>query len=277
MPAARHHYYVRVLSALTVLPAPAYVVSDAHLGFAHRDVERSLVRFLRSLEGRAGSLVINGDLFEFWFEWRRVMPRGTFRILAAIADLHDAGVPVLMVAGNHDCWGGEILRDDVGIDFRVDPWEGDVAGWRTRVEHGDGLRGREDRGYRALRHVLRNRVAIRLFRWIHPDFGSWLASRSSHASRNYTARDGGAGLRESATRRLGAGDLDLLVYGHSHVAELRRIGDAVYANAGSWLDQPTFLRVTPERIELRRWTDDPALPEGVSLNALDRVTEKALT
>src|SRR5437763_3978502 len=103
---AGRYYYVRVL------PAPAYVFSDAHLGFATRDVERSLIRFIRHLRGRAGSLVINGDLFEFWFEWKRVMPRGSFRILSAIAELRETGVPVVMVAGNHDCWGGEILRED---------------------------------------------------------------------------------------------------------------------------------------------------------------------
>ena len=267
---AGRDYYERVL------PGPAYVISDTHLGFATRDVERALLRFFRHLHGRAGSLVINGDLFEFWFEWRHVMPRGTFRVLAAIAELRDSGIPVLMIAGNHDCWGGEILRDDVGIDFRVDPWEGQLAGWRTRVEHGDGLRGKEDRGYRALRRVLRSPLSIRLFRWLHPDWGSALADRSSHASRTYVARDGGAGLRESATRRLGLSDLDLLIYGHSHVAELRRIGDAVYANAGSWLDQPTFLRITPEKIELRRW-DDGDSDEGVNLNTLDRVGQKSLT
>jgi len=270
-----------------VLPAPAYVISDSHLGFATRDVERSLLRFFRHLHGRAGSLVINGDLFEFWFEWRSVMPRGTFRVLAAIAELREAGIPVLMVAGNHDCWGGEILRDDVGIDFRTDPWEGELGGWRARVEHGDGLRGKEDRGYRALKKVIRHPLSIRLFRWLHPDWGSALANRSSHASRTYTARDGGAGLREAATRRLvgdmgAAGgsqrhpDLELLIYGHSHVAELRRIGDGVYANAGSWLDQPTFLRVTPERIELKRW-DEGRSGEGVNLDSLDRVAQKALT
>lgn len=258
-----------------MFPSPAYVVSDAHLGFATRDVERSLIRFLKHLHGRAGSLVINGDLFEFWFEWRRVMPRGSFRVLAALAELTEAGVPVLMIAGNHDCWGGDILRNDVGIDFRVHPWEGTLAGWRTRVEHGDGLRGKEDRGYRALRRVLRNGAAIRAFRWLHPDLGSWLATRSSHASRTYTARDGGAGLRDAATRRLGRGDLDLLIYGHSHVAELRRMDGAVYANAGSWLDHPTFLRVTPATIELRRW-DENASAEGVNLDRLDRVAEKAL-
>jgi UDP-2,3-diacylglucosamine hydrolase len=257
-----------------VLPAPAYVISDAHLGFATRDVEGSLVRFLKYLRGRAGSLIINGDLFEFWFEWRRVMPRGTFRILAAIAELRDAGIPVVMVAGNHDCWGGDILREDVGIDFRIDPWQGDLAGWRTRVEHGDGLRGKEDRGYRAIKHVLRNGVAIRAFRWLHPDLASWLATRSSHASRTYTARDGGAGLREAAARRLSQGDLDLLIYGHSHVAELRRVGTGVYGNAGSWLDQPTVLHVTPQQVSLQRWDDHSG--EVVSLHSLDRISEKPL-
>ena len=260
--------------------APAYVISDSHLGFATREVERSLLRFLRHLPGRAGSLVINGDLFEFWFEWRRVMPRGAFRVLAALADLRDAGIPILMIAGNHDCWGGDILRDDVGIDFRLDPWEGELAGWRARVEHGDGLRGREDRGYRLLRRVIRNPLAVHLFRWVHPDVGAAIATRTSHTSRNYQARDGGAALRESAARRLDEQrDVELLIYGHSHVAEIRRIGrveggQGVYANAGSWLDQPTFLRVTPTRIELMRWRDD--LNEGVNLDSLDRVPEKTL-
>jgi UDP-2,3-diacylglucosamine hydrolase len=261
-----------------VLPAPAYVISDSHLGYATRDVERSLLRFLAHLPGRAGSLVINGDLFEFWFEWRHVMPRGTFRVLAALASLREVGIPILMLGGNHDIWGGDILRNDVGLDFRPDPWEGDLAGWRTRLEHGDGLRGKADRRYRALRAVLRNPVAIRLFRWLHPDLASALANRSSHTSRTYQARDGGAGLRESAARRLSRGDLDLLIYGHSHVPELRRVGNAVYANAGSWLDAPTFLRVTPERVELRRWSDGGASSdEGVHLDALDRVPEKVLT
>ncbi len=220
-------------------------------------------------------MVINGDLFEFWFEWKHVMPRRAFRVLAALADLRDSGVPVLMVAGNHDCWGGEILRDDVGIDFRVDPWEGTLGGWRARVEHGDGLRGREDRGYRRLRRVLRSPLSIRLFRLLHPDWGTALAAHSSHTSRTYQARDGGAGLRDAAAARMGNHpDLELLIYGHSHVPELRRIGNAVYANAGSWLDRPTFLRITHDRIDLQRWNDESN--EGVNLDSLDRVAQKAL-
>lgn len=270
---ALHDYYQRVHAP--TLPAPAYVISDAHLGFATRDIERSLIRFLRHLHGRAGSLVINGDLFEFWFEWRSVMPRVGFRVLAALADLRDSGMPIVMVAGNHDCWGGDILRDDVGIDFRLEPWVGSLGGWRARVEHGDGLRGKEDRGYRALRRVLRNPLAIRAFRLLHPDWGSALANRSSHTSRTYQARDGGAGLRNAATDRLSQGDgLELLIHGHSHVRELLRLGAGVYANAGSWLDAPTYLTIAPERIRLQRWDD--ASGEGVDLDSLDRVTQKAL-
>lgn len=260
---------------MPVLPAPTYIISDSHLGFANESVERSLIRFIKHLVGRAGSLVINGDLFEFWFEWRHVMPRRAFRVLAALADLKDSGVPILMVAGNHDCWGGELLQKDVGIDYQLEAWEGSLGGWQARVEHGDGLRDREDRKYRALRSVLRNPLAIRAFRWIHPDWGSALANRSSHTSRTYVARDGGAGLRDIAAQRLSDDSkLELLVFGHSHVADLRRLGRGVYANAGSWLDQPTFLRVTPQRIELQRWSDESR--EGVNVDAIDRAAEKAL-
>ena len=258
-----------------MLPSPCYIFSDTHLGHAPADVERSVRAFLRALTERAGSVVINGDLFEFWFEWRHVMPRPGFRVLAALADLRDAGIPVLMVAGNHDCWGGEILRQDVGIDYRVGRWSGQLAGWQACVEHGDGLRDREDRRYRLLRTVLRNPWAIRAFRWVHPDLAAPLAGGSSHASRSYAARDGGQGLRDVAERRL-ADDrsTELLVFGHSHVPTLERMGaHGVYANAGSWLEAPTFLRVTPERIELRRWTESD---EEVTLHAVDRVSEKAL-
>ena len=258
-----------------MLPSPCYVFSDTHLGFAPASVERDLRAFLAALRGRAGSVVVNGDLFEFWFEWRRVMPRAAFRVLAALADLRDAGIPVLMIAGNHDCWGGEILREDVGVEFTLGPWRGELAGWRTYIEHGDGLRDREDRRYRALRRVLRNRLAIRAFRWLHPDLATAIAGGGSHASRSYGARDGGAGLRRVAAQRLAAEpDLELVLYGHSHVPALERLRPGgVYANAGSWLDAPTFLRITPERIVLCRW-DGSA--EGVALDAVDRTPQEAL-
>lgn len=259
-----------------MLPDPCYIFSDTHLGAAPAEIERQALRFLRSLEGRAASLVINGDLFDFWFEWKTVVPRRAVRVVAALADLKESGVDILWIAGNHDCWGGDVLRDDYGLTYHVGPWEGWIAGWRTRIEHGDGLREVEDRKYRRLRTVLRHPWSVRAFRMLHPDIGSRLASGSSEASRVHRAPDDGTGLRAVALEQLRSDpSLDLLVFGHSHVAALERVPTgAVYANAGSWLDSPTFLKITPETIELRRWDSESA--EGVRLHALDRRAEKAL-
>jgi UDP-2,3-diacylglucosamine hydrolase len=252
-----------------VLKAPCYIVSDAHLGVASAQVERSFVAFLRNLEGEAASLVINGDLFDFWFEWKTVIPRRSFRALAALAELKDAGVEILWVAGNHDCWGGEILREDVGVDYMVGPWDGTIAEWKTRIEHGDGLRDREDRGYRMIRPIMRHPVAIKAFRMLHPDWASRVALGSSTASRVHRARDEGRGLRAYAQKELRKNrDLELLVYGHSHVAALEKMDSGgIFANAGSWLDAPTYLRVTDEAVELLEW-DGSA--QGKCLNSVNR-------
>ena len=258
-----------LLDSRAVLPAPCYIMSDAHLGVADAASERALLAFLRSLDGRAGSLLINGDLFDFWFEWRSVMPRRGYRVLAALADLCDRRVPVMWIAGNHDCWGGDIVRQDVGAEFHVGPWTGSLAGWHTRVEHGDGLRPVEDRPYRALRRVLRHPAAIRAYRALHPDLATGLALRSSHTSRHMRAGDGGRGLQAIAMQTLG-GDpgLELVIFGHTHVRALERApGGGVFANPGAWLDDPTYLCVTPDRVVLARWDGSP---EGECLDVMER-------
>ncbi len=240
------------------LASPCYVLSDAHIGATHADVELRVLQFLESLHGKAGSLVINGDLLDFWFEWRHVVPRAGYRVVAALSSLAMSGVPVVWIAGNHDCWGADVVRE-AGILYIEGSWRGTIAGWRTHAEHGDGLRGPEDRGYRALRRVLRNSWAIRAFRMLHPDCGTALARGSAHASRTYRAPDEGEGLHKVAMQLL-ANDrsLDLVIFGHSHVATLEVSPSCgVYANAGEWLVDPTYLRVEPERIELIRWK-----PEG---------------
>ena len=258
-----------------MLPSPCYLVSDAHLGAASPERERDLLAFLRAIRARAGSLVVNGDLFDFWFEWRHVMPRQGYRILAALADLRDDGIPVLWIAGNHDCWGGEIIREDVGVDFHVGPWEGELAGWRARIEHGDGLRDKEDRPYRALRRVIRSRLAVRAFRLLHPDFGSRLARGSSDTSRHLGPGDGGVGLRSVAMSTLAERPaLDLVVYGHSHAIALERSpSGSVYANPGAWMDGATYLRIDERGLAIHRWNGSA---EGDRLDAVDRPAEKAL-
>jgi UDP-2,3-diacylglucosamine hydrolase len=256
-----------------MLPTPCHVISDLHIGAAPPAVERRLVAFLEQVRATGGSLVVNGDLFDFWFEWRSVIPRVGFRALAALAAVRDAGLPVVWLQGNHDGWGDAVLREDVGADYRRD-WRGSLAGWPAYVHHGDGLRALEDRSYRRLLRVIRHPLAIRAFRLLHPDAGSRLAHGSSSASRKHGRHDEGAGLREVAFRLLAAEPaLRLVVFAHSHVPTLVRApGGGVYANAGSWLDAPTYLRVVPERIELRRY-DGSA--EGEGLDALDRLPEEA--
>ena len=260
-----------------MLPEPCYVFSDAHLGAASPEIERQVLHFLRSLHGRASSLVVNGDLFDFWFEWKTVVPRRAVRAVAALADLKESGTEVIWIAGNHDCWGGEVLRDDYGLTYHVGPWEGSIGGWKTRIEHGDGLREIEDRKYRRLRTVLRHPWSVRAFRMLHPDLGSRLASGSSEASRVHRPITDGSGLRRVAFEQLQQDpSLDLVVFGHSHVAALERSPTGgVYANAGSWLESPTYLKITPDVVELRVWGAGGSA-EGVRLDSLDRRAEKAL-
>lgn len=261
-----------------MLPTPCHIISDVHLGAAAPDVERRLLSYLRALPESAASLVINGDLFDFWFEWRRVIPRAAFRVVAELARLRELSVPVVWVAGNHDCWGGDFLREDVGVDYRLEPWVGRIGPWRTRIEHGDGLRPVADRPYRRLRAVLRNPLSIRAFRLLHPDLGAALASGSAHASRSYRPADGGAELSGIGIRQLDdAGDLDLLVFGHSHASSLTRTpGGGVFANAGSWLERPECLVVTDERIRLLPVDESGrVLAEGHSLHRIDAGAQEA--
>lgn len=259
-----------------MLPSPCYVISDMHLGPSQSELERRVIDFLHSIEGRIGSLVINGDLFDFWFEWRHVVPRGHFRLLAALAELRERGADLLMVGGNHDLWGGAELRDGVGLRFETGVWRGDLAGWKAVVEHGHGLRSTEDRLYRVLLAVFRSRLAIRAFSLLHPDWAVRLARGTSSVSREMQTSDEGEGLRTVAHERLRReADTELVIYGHSHVASLERVpGAGVYANAGSWLVDPTYLVVTPESIELRRWRGSA---ESDLLHSLDRRAEKSLS
>ena len=262
---------------MRVLDSPCYIVSDLHIGIAAPDVERRFVAFTEQVAAAGGSLVVNGDLFDFWFEWQTVIPRTGYRALAALARLRERGHPVVWLAGNHDCWGGEVLRDDVGVEF-VDEWRGELAGWDTYIHHGDGLREVEDRKYRRLRTVLRHPLSVRAFRWIHPDWGSRLATGSSAASRSHAdhGHDEGAGLRRVAFDLLAApAGPELVVFGHSHTAELERgPGGGIYANAGSWLNAPTYLHVTRDAVELRRL--DGSAGEGERLDVLHRVTQEPL-
>jgi UDP-2,3-diacylglucosamine hydrolase len=242
------------------------LVGDAHLGIAPADAEQDLLRFLRDVPAHARALVIMGDLFDFWFAWRHVMPRSGFRVLAALADLRDAGVPVLWIGGNHDCWGGETLTALTGATYTLAPWDGPMGRWRSRLAHGDGLREVEDRPYRRLRRILRHPLAIRAFGLLHPNTATSVALRSSHTSRARRAGDGGRGLQELAGHWMQQpSDPELVVFGHSHIPALVAVGRGVYANAGAWYLDRQFLRVTDTHVARLEWNGSA---EGRLLDAI---------
>lgn len=237
-----------------------YLTSDAHLGAVPAEREKAFIAWLEHAGAAASCIVINGDLFDFWFEYRSSIPRGHTRVLGALARLVDAGVPVLLMGGNHDWWGGSYLREEVGITFFQEPLVLDLAGHRTFLAHGDGL-GRGDLGYRLLRLVLRGRLTRWAFRCLHPDVGAWVAEKVS-GTKHPERGPGKAEERRSRILRAWARqklehepDLDLLVLGHTHVPLLEEVEEGrYYLNAGDWIHHCSYAILppgAPPRIE--RW------------------------
>jgi len=232
------------------------------------------VRFLRAVPEQAQSLVLMGDLFDFWFAWSHAMPRTGFRVLAALADLKDTGIPVLWIGGNHDCWGGEALQAETGALYSLAPWTGRIGAWRTHLAHGDGLRDVEDAPYRRLRTVLRHPWAIRAFGMLHPNLSTRIAMASSHTSRRRRAGDEGRGLLEIGTRLLASpSELDLVVHGHSHVPTLTPAGAGWYANAGAWYLDHQYLALEETTISRRVFGDSG---EDMVLDLAERGIKESL-
>jgi len=230
---------------------PVYIVSDTHLGAVPRTTERAFRGFLEHVAEHASALLINGDLFDFWFEYRRVILREHYRVVARLADVVDAGVKVWFVGGNHDAWAGSFLRDEVGMEVLRGPVEMMLAGRRTLVAHGDGL-GKGDFRYRALKTLIRHPLSIGAFRAMHPDFG-W---RVAHLASTTEAKAGGldaagrsraAFIRNWALEQLRADPtLDLVLAGHAHQAALVEVEPGrFYVNSGDWLREYNYVVLRP--------------------------------
>lgn len=220
-----------------MLRQAAVIVSDAHIGLASDNVVAAFHSFLRSVPDLADHLVINGDLFEFWFEYRDVIPKAAFPTLEALAQLRRAGVRLTLTGGNHDRWGGDFWRRELEAEFHAEEVELDLAGHRALVTHGDGV-GDEQWCARALHAVVRHPITVGLFRWMHPDVGFALVRRMSPLLAG-RARDERVVRRyvkaqASYARRLleERTELALLVMGHTHRPALEEMG------AGRWYLNP---------------------------------------
>lgn len=254
----------RHMSLLAMPDAPFLVVSDIHLGAVPERTEHAFRHFLRSEAARSSGLLINGDLFDFWFEYRSVIPRRHFRVLAALADLVDSGVPVWFVGGNHDAWGGSFLEEEVGITVLDGPIIMDLAGRRALVAHGDGV-GEGDLGYRMLKAVIRHPLTVGAFRLLHPDLGARVAGRVSTTHEKAEPEDTSGlsraePIRDWAREQLRTDpSLQLVVAGHSHIPEIEEVEPGrFYVNSGDWVSNRSYLVLPPHNAspELRSWSTD---------------------
>ncbi len=239
---------------------PVFIVSDVHLGAVPPETEQAFRRWLLHVKESGSRLIINGDLFDFWFEYRHVVLAEYVRVLAQLADLVESGVPVLLVGGNHDWWGGAFLRDRVGIDFRQESLRMRIQGKTVLLAHGDGL-GAGDLGYRCLRLILRGHPTRWLFRWLHPDLGARLANRVSGTTRAPATGSAAAKgrlafliawAREELEHDPG---LDIVATGHAHSPVIVEVAPGrYYVNSGDWLAHRSYVTLGESGLPvLREW------------------------
>jgi UDP-2,3-diacylglucosamine hydrolase len=248
-----------------VLGETLVVVSDAHLGYAPPPVEAALLEFLDAVPALGDALLVNGDLFEFWFAYATALPRHAFRVAAALAALA-RGMPVLMVGGNHDRWGAEFWEREAGVRWHRDRLELAVGGRRGIALHGDGVTHAGPRT-RLLHHLVTGRAATAVYRALPPDLGFPLVHRLSarlgaHQLSGPSVDAAAARQRAWAEELLGREPaLGFVVMGHTHRAAVTEAGPGRhYVNPGAWFDGFRYALVTGSSAELRRFTPSGPAP-----------------
>ncbi|HTP13793.1 MAG TPA: UDP-2,3-diacylglucosamine diphosphatase [Bacteroidota bacterium] len=234
-----------------------YFFSDVHLGLGTKDDDRKreqrVIRFLDMVKNDGRELFILGDLFDYWFEYKSVVPKGYFRLFSKLSELRYRGIQISYLAGNHDFWLKTYLSDELGIRIFTDPFEQTIGGKKFYLHHGDGLL-RKDTGYRILKRILRNRFNIFLFSLVHPDLASAIARWSSRKSRAYTSNKvfEGNDMVEFAKNKIAEG-FDVVIMGHNHQPVFRELGRGVYVNIGDWIHEYTYAVFDGNKIQLKKW------------------------
>jgi UDP-2,3-diacylglucosamine hydrolase len=236
--------------------APAYFLSDLHLG-AYPDIEKSsvpmLMEFLAHVQSQGAHLYIVGDLLDFWFEYRSVVPRHPFRLLARLKAMVENGCRVTYIAGNHDYWMGDFLREDVGVTTLPDLLETTIGGKRFFISHGDGIATTGDLGYRTLKAFLHSRIISSAFRLLHPDLGMALAKLVSRLSRRRSAKNNSQPDLEAFVLNKAERGFDFVVLGHLHKPKMFEVGKTCCLVIGDWIDCFTYGLFSNGRLTLEKW------------------------
>ncbi len=240
-----------------------YFVSDMHFGVPDRESsfkrEKLFVKWLEKISEDASDIYIMGDMFDFWFEWKHVVPKGYIRLLGKMAELSDKGIKLHLFTGNHDMWMFSYFRNELGaFIYRKDI----VATIQHKVvclAHGDGL-GPGDYGYKFIKKLFRNKFAQWCYARLHPNFAVWLAlffsrkSRYINREKNKKNRERERKLTENqlihARQMLKTKHIDYFVFGHQHTPECETLenGSVLY-NIGNWLNDFTYLKMKNSNIE----------------------------
>ncbi len=235
-------------------------ISDVHLGMNHdtneQEREQKLISFLRKTFESGDRLFIVGDLFDFWFEYKTVIPKDYIRILSCLKEMTQEGVRIDYIAGNHDFWAGDFFQKELGLIFHPEPIRETIGNKTFYIIHGDGLK-KSDGGYRLLKGIFRNRLNIFLYRWLHPDLGVPFAKWCSGSSRKHTANKDFGDEKEyiDFAETMFEDGVDHVILAHTHRPLEHKTGNGKsLVNLGDWIEHFTYAQFYDNTLTLQRYT-----------------------
>lgn len=242
-----------------------YFISDFHLGAPDHagslEREKTIIRFLDEIKNNTAELFLVGDMFDFWYEYRKVVPKGYTRLLGKLAELSDSGIPIHFFVGNHDMWMKDYFPVELNIPVYFEPQRMERNGKKFFIGHGDGL-GPGDHGYKRLKKIFRNPACKWLFGVLPPFFGMGLAHYLSRRSRAQTGATEEIFLGEDkewlilfCKSELKKEHFDYFVFGHRHLAiDFTLEQNSRYINLGDWIHYFTYAVFNGEKLELKSYT-----------------------
>lgn len=241
-----------------------YFVSDVHLGAPafqnNHEREMLFASWLDSIDDDVQELYLMGDIFDFWWEYKKVVPRGFTRILGRIANLTDRGIPVHFFTGNHDLWVFDYLPSEVGVEVHYNQIIKDFSGKKFFLAHGDGLDA-EDVGYIRLKKIFTNKRLQWWFSRLHPNFALHIAHRWSGSSRTEKLKKKekefnvkNDGMYNFAENYLQHDPVDYFIFGHRHVMINIPIAEkARFILLGDWITNFSYGVFDGEKFELKKY------------------------